>query len=47
VKRLALLLITGLLLFAQGDSDPDDPNPEWEGQKLSCNNCMAFDITPI
>lgn len=39
--RLLFALTLALMLFAQGDTDRDDPNPEWDGQKLACNNYKA------
>ena len=36
--RLFSILAITLMLFAQGNTDRDDPEPEWEGQKLACNN---------
>lgn len=33
------MFVLGLLLFAQtGQDPPDDPNPEWPGQKAWCSN---------
>lgn len=41
--RLLLMFVLGLLLFAQGNTDRDDPDPEWPGQKMACNNYRAND----
>lgn len=38
MKILFFILALALLLFAQGDTERDDPNPEWPGQKMACNN---------
>lgn len=37
-SRLILALAVGLLLLAQGDTERDDPDQEFPGQKMACNN---------
>lgn len=37
LMALAMLIIPVALAFQAGDP-PDDPNPEWPGQKAWCNN---------
>lgn len=36
--RTLLVLAFGLLLFAQSPRDTPDPDPEWEGQMMACDN---------
>lgn len=42
MRHLLIAFALCLTLFAQTPrSEQDDPNPEWEGQKLECNNYKA------